>query len=206
MSAQKNLKIKKQKTNGLGARRSRLAPPPYMVQEVRSWTLRYITTAPLAAIALTAVNLGSMLGFVATSATTSAFLSSVVKVKRITLWAPVATAGTSVQAVIDWNSTAALFVSPGSASEDSSVSFDRPAHLDCVPPKESLSRMWQSVLSTDALVTLTAPTGTIIDFTLNWVINDNGGPVPGPVIIGGTIGQIFHSIVGSLSPVYLNSI
>ncbi len=187
---------------------NKLAPPQWPGQQIRAMHVRYRCTSAFTG-SFDGIELAAMCGVVATAATTSVVLSNAVRLKKVEIWGPVATAGTPVTAAIDWNtsSTTLNLFSPGSAVSDSSVSFDRPAFVTAKPPQESSSAKWQSALSDVTVVTIACPAGSILDFHLNFVINDNGAPVAGPTLSGATLGQIYHPIVNTnFTVVYLNSI
>ncbi len=180
-------------------------PPSFPIQSVRQWKIRYVTTMA-GTRDLTIQDFSDIIGVMALTATTSSYIASSFRIRRITMWGPVATAGTPVSVAIDWNSTGS-FASPGSSSSDTSVSFDHPAFARASPPKSSAPDFWH-VCTNNALplVTLTYPSGTTVDFEVDFVINDQGTVVNGQVVTGATPGQIYHLIVGDFSAVYLNTI
>ncbi len=186
----------------------RLGIPQWEAQVIRSFHIRYRATA-LSTVSFDGAELAAMCGVVATAATTSVQLSTAVRVKKIEMWGPVATAGTAVETRIDWqtSSTTLNLFSPGSTVSDSSISFDRPAYVCAKPPVESSSSKWQSSASTVTVCTIACPPGTILDFHLNFVINDNEAPVAGPALSGAVLGTIYHPVVNTnFQVVALNSI
>jgi hypothetical protein len=184
-------------------------PPPISSQSVRSWKLRYIATGAVSNVGFNTGDFSNIIGQTALTTTTSAYLASDFRLRKVSMWGLVATAGTPVTTAIDWNTTqTSTLSSPGNARSDTSISFDHPAYVSAKPPRGSLSGMWQKVIQAGAtqLCSLSYPVGTTIDFELDFLINDNGAPILGPALVAATAGEIYHSIVHSASPVFLNGI
>jgi hypothetical protein len=169
--------------------------------------LRYRATAA-GTKTFTSQDLIGMVGAFAATTTSAYALSKAVRVKKVELWAPVQTAGTPVTASLDWNTgNVQLLVGPGSLVSDTSVSFDRPAHLVTSPPKDSLQQSWQSADNATPMFDLTVVSGTIVDFYLDFVLNDQGGAGFNFTIVAGTVGKIYHLITQTdYTIVSLNSI
>jgi len=181
-------------------------PPPYMAQSSRKITIRYLATGNISSN-FTYSALAGMLGLMGTSTTTSVFLTQVFRVNKIRVWSPVATAGTPVNAAITWSETSADFQSPPVTKSDTSISFDHPAFVSMKPPRGSLASKWHGVGQTDVMFILDCPVGSTVDIMFEFVLNDVGPPVPGPTLVAGTLGTLYHKIVNNLTAVFpLNSI
>jgi hypothetical protein len=154
------------------------------------------------------MNVIHMCGIIATSQTTSTVLSTLVKIKRIRVWSPVATAGTSVIAAIQWpnNSSVEQIAGPPVVMSDSSSSISQYAHVDTKPPKGSWTDKWHHASDTTPWFFLTASIGSIIDFDLKWFLDDLGVTANGPTIIAGVIGSIYHRDVNNCRCTNLNFI
>jgi len=193
-----------------------LAPPLYKAQEVRSWKIRYICTTATSAITgggLTATNLGQMVGGIAATTTLAYYLSNVVRLKRISVWGAVATAGTPVQVGWEWSDNPTTsFASPTGLIVDESVSFDRPAFITVTPPRNSFASMWKQQNDTNSIGDFILPLGAVVDFDLQFIIDDNEVPLQSFAIVAGTVGTYYHRIInlvgsGVLTPINaLNSI
>jgi len=181
-------------------------PPPFTAQSVRSIKLRSIASGAVTQQAFTYSNLSSMLGIVSTAATAAAYISTVFRIKRITIWGPVAVAGTPVQVTITFTETSNDFESPPISRSDTSISFDHPAFVTMKPPKGSLLSKWHGSAQTDEAFALTFPAGSIVDMDFDFVLNDLGAPLVGVVVVGATPGQIYHKTVNSLVPTVVNTI
>jgi hypothetical protein len=177
-----------------------LAPPTYVAQENRSWMVRFSNnaTSTLAGV-FTMANLASMLGVIATGATTSVFLADQVRIRRICMWSPVATAGVPVSNSIKWVDDPASSITSGApkTQNDSSLSFDRPAYVCLEPPKDasSIFSQWVDSSLTTQWVTVVAPAGTIMDIYYNFIVDDVGATSAGPTLVAATAGIIYHKIV-----------
>jgi len=180
-------------------------PPPFVAQAIRQFKVRCLATGNVNSN-FSYNQLSAILGIIATSTTTSAFIAAVFRLKKVVVWGPVTTAGTSVTASLAWQNTSQDFESPPLKFSDTSISFDWPAFLNCSPPKGSLSDKWHGSGQTDELFALIAPTGSTVEFHFDWVLNDGQGVVAGPTIAGATTGVVYHNIVNNLTPISVNAI
>lgn len=181
-------------------------PPPVVVQPVQFFILRTIATSAETDEAFNFNTLASLLGIIATGSTTSTYLSSVFRLKRLQIWGPVATAGTPVTVSLRLAQSNLDFSSPPKTWSDTSVSFDHPAFVDFHPPKGSLIDKWHTSVQGDQAFLMTFPVGSTIDFHFNFVLNDALALQNGPTLSGATVGTIYHKIVAGLTAVEVNSI
>ncbi len=193
-------------TNSIYKQTLQSHPPQYPAQSKRSIIVRMQSTAAQTNVAFTYAQLAGILGIIGTSTTTSSFLTTNFRLRRIRIWAPVATAGTSVTAQITFTETATDFETPPVSRADSSVSFDHPAYVGLAPPKGSLLDKWHASGQTNDALAMTYPSGAVIDFHFDFVLPDYGGSTPGPTISGGTAGNLYHKSVNSLVAVNVNAI
>lgn len=191
------------------------APPNFSPQMIRPMRVRTQATGAASFIGIiTVAQLSALNGLVAASATTSFLLSALIKLRRIEIWSPVATAGTSITCSLSWVNMSQDFESPPKTFSDSSVSFDHPAHLNELTPRGELVSKWHGGSLADNMVQLIAPPGSIIDFYFDWVLNDVGFtyvPVAGPALIGATAGTFYHHPIsgttsGTLQPLTVNAL
>jgi len=184
-----------------------LSPPPFLARPVLSSQVRCLATGPQIDAAVRYVDLAAMLGLVATSATTSILIASAFRLKKIRVWcpAPFGSVSTSV-ASITWDQTTSDYVSPPVTKADSSVNPSKPAYVEIIPPKGSLADKWHSPGQTDGICIMTYPTGSIVDFFFNYVLDDQGGVTAGPTVAGGSLGVFYHRGFNSLQPQSVNQI
>jgi hypothetical protein len=180
-------------------------PPRMVAQNVRGFHLRTLATGVLASQVFTIGDLAGILGVIALTATSSRFLSQVFRLVRVRVWGPVATAGTPVSVVLQWNNTANDFAGPPIELLDTSVSFDWPAFVDGIPPPGSLSSKWHSSQQADTTFTLSCPAGSTVDFWFEWVLSDLQ-LLNGPVIAGATVAEIYHLTTHALVPQGVNTV
>ncbi len=180
-------------------------PPPYQSQVQRSIKLRCTASGAVSA-AFNYNQLAGLLGVISTAATTSVFWTNVFRMRRIIIWGPVTTAGTPVAVNLSWDNTAQDFESPPTKFSDTSISFDWPAFVDQAPPKGSLSSKWHGSAQTDLCFNLDCPQGSTVEFDFDFVLNDDSIPLVGPVLIGATLGQLYHKSVNNLTPQGVNAI
>jgi len=183
-------------------------PPPFTAQSVRSIKIRMLASAAVSGYQVLMSDLGGMAGLIAKSTTTSQYLSSLTRVRKITMWGPVATAGTPVTVQWTWSNNSEDFETPPSTRMDTSVSYDHPAFLSLTPPRASLCAKWHSSGLTDSYGIISCPAGTTVDLELDFVLCD--GPdtpyVAGPDLVGATAGNIYHHPFSNFTPVGLNSL
>jgi hypothetical protein len=181
-------------------------PPPYIAQSKREICIRTVSTAANANVSVTYTQLAGMLGLVATGVTTSVFWTTVFRLRKISMWAPVAAAGTPVSVSCTWTENGADFESPPVSQADLSVSFDHPAFVSMIPPRGSLASKWHGSGQTDEICALNYPTGCVIDFHFDFVLSDQGSALAGPTIAGGTAGNLYHKTFNNLVAQIVNAV
>jgi len=184
-----------------------LAPNIYTAQSIRQITIRTVAQSAQTGFEIQNFQLANLLGIVASSATTSFNITAVFRLRKIRMWGPVATAGVPVTVALTWENSSQDFMTPPKTMSDTSISFDRPAHLNETPPTESLAAKWHGSASTNVAVFMNYPANCIIDFLFDWVLNDdssNYAPIAGPVLTGATAGTFYHHPIAPLNPINVN--
>jgi hypothetical protein len=185
-----------------------LMPPPFRAGMLRRIQIRFVT--PTALIATLNMNgLAQAVGCLATTATASYLIAPLTKLNCVRIWSPVTTAGTPVTCSLTWVNMSEDFQSPPTIYSDTSVSYDRPAHINQAPPNGSLSSKWHSSSLTDSVAILTLPAGSTVDLFLGFVLMDdmtNFASIPGPTLVGAIPGQIYHHPIGTLIPQTVNQL
>jgi hypothetical protein len=184
-----------------------LSPPPFNARAVRKFRIRCLATAPQIDAPVRYLDLAALLGIIATSAITSVHMVTAFRMTKVRIWSPSPFGSVSTSNVsITWDETAADFVTPPISRSDSSVNPNKPAFVDARPPRGSLADKWHSPGQTDGICIMTYPTGSIVDFHFEFVLDDAGGPLAGPAIIGGVTGTIYHRSFNSLLPQSVNGL
>jgi hypothetical protein len=119
-----------------------------------------------------------------------------VRIKCLKLLAPVQTQGTSVECTLQPSTTDGSNNSFNSVPEkysDTSASIDIPAYLKLKPSIDTPLGSWHfSSTVTTGLVTITAPQGSTMDLTLEYMLNTEGIVSPYTVVIAAaTSGTLF---------------
>lgn len=184
--------------------------PHYRAQAERNLRIRYVAAA-VTTTTFTGANLASMIGVIATSAIASMFVAPAFKLNRVRVWGMTGAVGTPVVVQLVWPAIAIAavptFSGPSITEEDTSASVDRYAFIECRPPRDSpIYKGWNGATSASNVMLVTAPAGAIMDLDFTFYVNDQTPPVAGPVLVGATLGQIYHKTIGTWSCETLNAI
>ena len=170
------------------------SPPVWKSEPILTKTTRLHATSALSAVAISPENTISWtVGLIAVTSTTSAHLARSMRLKKIKVYFNATAVGTYTEAIVDWASDGNLDIySPNSSVEKATMSSADMCVLVARPPPGSYASMWlQSDVNT-AMYTLTVPSGSIIDITVEYVVNDSDAVLAGPAIVGATVGTIYH--------------
>jgi hypothetical protein len=183
-------------------------PDDFSAQETRHMRVRFAATAGTASATFTVQQLVRMCGIIAVTATTTYVLSTLVKINRIRVWSPVATAGVPVTAAVQWpnNSSTEQIAGPPVVQSDSASGLSQYAHVDVKPPKGSWCDKWHQANDTTTWVFITYATGGFVDIDFKWFLDDLGATIAGPTVAGATVGAIYHWGVNNLTCQYVNAI
>ncbi len=188
-------------------------PPIWRAEPVLTKTVRFHCTSTMSQITLTNENVaGGVCGLVATAATTSVHIAKAFRLRKIAVWFCATAAGTYTSACIDWASSTTLDVfSPNSSLELSTMSIAEMVCLKGTPPKNSLVSFWVEPQETTGYITISCPAGSLIDMTVDYVINDAAAAVSGPTLSGATLGTMYHKnhpnlVVNQLNTIWLKHV
>jgi hypothetical protein len=190
-----------------------LCPPQIKVIPIYTRLIRYRVTSTISQETFTNNHLVRGIGgIVATSATSAVPICAAVKLLKVEAWAPITTLGTNTSVALQWDTSGANgdFAGPSDIITDSSMDPSRPAHIVTKPPRQTLCGFWKSgaVSDTDRMLLFSAITGTIVDFTVQYTLNDGLGQNAALVIAAGSAGGFYHQQIlnGNASVVSLNTI
>lgn len=181
-----------------------IQPPTYSAQSVRRWKVRMDVAANAAAQTMTSGHLSQVLGIVATSATTSTFLSDSFRLRRCSMWSWTGTAGTTVDIMLKYvdSGNGAGQAGPPCVRMDSSASMDRPAYVSIKPPRTSAQNLWHDCTTAGTnFLTYYSPQTAIMDLDFEFIVDDLGAPTAGPTLVSAVAGTIYHHSVLTLSVV-----
>jgi hypothetical protein len=105
------------------------------------------------------------------------------RVKRVRVWSSVNGLGNTTQSStgiatvsLDFDVDSVNGGNPGLQITDTTMTPDRCAFIDVVPPANSYARFWHSqVESAQALFIVNCALGSIMDLHVEWVLNDSDG-------------------------------
>jgi hypothetical protein len=191
--------------------------PSWKGLPVMKGKVRFNAGASFAGI-FTQQDLFNATGLAASSAVLGAPIAGAARLTKIEAWAPVATAGVSVNLLYQETAQDTAqnnFNGRPIMVEDSSICFDRPAHIRVQTPVTRPAGSWHLVgINSGAqdLFTLEGSSGSIIDVFFEWILNASLlTNVPNPmnfaqVLVGATVGVIYlrKAISGSITPVGVN--
>jgi len=186
-----------------------MGPPTYKQQVIREWRIRGDVAANAASQTVTAGQLGSYLGIIATSAVASVYISPSFRIKSIQMWSYTGTIGTTVDISLKWSDTATAggLGGPPQTVADSSASVDKPAYVSLHADKFTVFQQWFNNASANSMLTWYSPQQSIMDIVFEFFLDDLGVLVAGPVIAAATLGTLYHHNIATLTAVQpLNSI
>jgi hypothetical protein len=191
----------------------RNAPPQYNPIPILARVVRYRVTTTVSQEPFTVNNLvRGCGGLVATTTTAATPFCSSVRLKKIEAWAPPSSVGSNTTVAVQWETQSANedFAGPAQIIADTSVDPSRPAHVITKPPKDTQCEFWKSGLSssTNTICLITAVAGSVIDFHINYCLNEALGVNASVVVVGALAGGMYHQqiLTANAAVVSLNSI
>jgi len=175
------------RTGQASANAGSLSHPPQIRPAISgSKTFRFNTQANAASEeAISQANLVDLL-VMATSASTSALLFNSIRLRKVEMWAAPQQGG--APAHISVTGTVA-----GPTNRKSDVSMGvTPAHVRWNPSPNSIADLWyEAGASSQSLFTITAGNETIVDVTVDYIVQCDDNAIAGPVPSGATAGVIY---------------
>lgn len=175
----------------------RLQPPEMVSSPIYTRRLRYRIGSNISQESFSNNDLCRGLGgVIAVTAILGYPVCASVKLKQIEMWSPTPTMGSNVTAALQWDTSGANgdFAGPSQIVSDSSMDPSRPAYVKGRPPKLTLCGFWKSTAlnDTDRIAIITCPSGSIIDFIIQFTTNEALGPSASLVLVGATPGGYYH--------------
>lgn len=185
-----------------------LVHPPQIKSNIIFGHRYRFTSTGAAAIPITVALLRGIGGVVATTSTTGAPIAFSVKVRSVEIWTPPASQGALATCSLEWASGSTLDSTNTVEVSDTSMSVAEPAHLRTSPPKSSLASFWQHI-GADQLFVITAPAGSVVDVSMQYVLNDDEASPTSVVLAGATVGNMYYMPLdghgGVMAPVSLTT-
>jgi len=157
---------------------------------------------------ITIQRLISMCGVIATTTTTGSAWVGSLRVREVEIWSPPSAQGQAVTCSLEW--VAGLGSAGTQEVSDTSMSVARPAHIRTRPPRNSLASFWNNGGNNPQMFVLVAPTGSIVDVTVDLVMFDDEITAPTVVTLtAATVGNVYYMPLdghgGSFVPVSLTA-
>jgi len=144
----------------------------------------------------------------AATATTAYRFYNSFRLERVQMWSPI-TISTTTNVGTQGNQCTLEWYGPTSGWNNSnkfiaSQDGDRPAYLDCRPPKGATVGMWMQSGSSDADSTATVlavggPLGAFLDVTFSCKLVDDESPFGAEAPSGATVGKVYYNYLDGLS-------
>jgi hypothetical protein len=145
-------------------------PPQIQSNVTLSHRFRFVSTSGTATSVTPTTLLGAAgtIGTVVNSRVVPMMES--IRVREVSIWTPPASQGAAATCSVLWVGIANQ--SNNMEVSDTTVSTATPAHIKTFPPRNSLASFWQQASNT-SLFTVTAPSGSIIDVSLDMIVGDD---------------------------------
>jgi len=155
-------------------------------------TIRFITTSALAKVQITDQNILDLLCS-ASAATVANQICDAFRIRRVKVWSPMTSTLVPVTATLEWSNTSQAFSGDAMQHSDTSMGSNRPAFLNCRPPRGSLQDKWGASDSGTPYFSLTCPANTVIDFTVQLRLRDGSQVIQAVThaVAAATVGQIY---------------
>ncbi len=185
--ARKNRRRRLQMRNGAQA----IAHPPAFNATISyAKKFRFQTSAALVNVS---ISMTDILGLLAVADTTilASWLNSTFRFKSIELWGPMSSTLAPVTVSVEFPNTSTLGLSGSRRiASDTSMGATQVAHVKALPLPNSLQSFWQGTAGSQPFMILNAPTNTIIDLSLDLVLQNGETPVT-VAVVAATVGQVY---------------
>lgn len=188
--------------------RPNMAPPQIKSNIVLKHKYRFTSSANGTYVVPSVALLAAAGSFTKTTNSIVNSLFGSVKLDRIEMWSPPASQGSFATCSVE-------FIGQTQANtveySDTSVSTAQPAHLNCVPPPQSLASFWQTGAGGGVnLFTIVAPVGSIIDVSLSLILWDDDIGATSTAVATAALGNVYYLALDnatghSLPPVSLTT-
>lgn len=121
--------------------------------------------------AITAHNIADLLNFPTAAGATAYRLTNAYRIRAIEFWAPPSSSGQPVSVQFQWVGNTVGAADQSVVFSDTALGQDKPAHIRCVPPRNTSHANWQ-VGNTATVCQFGCVVGTLIDLTIEYTLSD----------------------------------
>ncbi len=139
-------------------------------------TLRFQANAAFSATTITYVNLLDLL-CMADSATTLKRLGVACRLRRLSIWGPMASDLKPVTVSVEYAASAGPIGGSTQLRSDTSMGSTEPAYVTYAPPPQSAQAMWQGASATGAAAIISGPINSIIDLEMDLMLQNGEAAV-----------------------------
>ncbi len=162
-------------------------PPPLRYSLEQRRTLRFVSSAGLANVAVTFRNLLDTI-LIATTALAPFDLYDLVKVNRVTLWAIAPVGGTSITSMISFQTA----TGDNELHTETTLGQAIPLRISAVPSKRSLASFFTGPVATTAFVIQSNAIGTVVDVDLTFRDLPGTAMAAANASVGATVGAVYY--------------
>jgi hypothetical protein len=196
------LKNKNRQAHKRGSRNSPSSGhvPPFIPTLKLSHKFRFLNGTNSGTFTITRARLLNLY-LVATSTTTTARLMEAVRLRRVEVWTnPTALGAAPASCSLEW-----LGVQGSSTVTSDTTMGVTPAHIVCLPPRDS-SDVWWSISNTnetDPLFTLILAANSVVDVTLDLRMVEQEAPFAGDIPTGAVLGTVYGDYLDGIGSAML---
>ncbi len=132
----------------------------------------------------------------AATATSAYRIPNAVKLRKVEVWAPMASDLAPVTCSVEWRQPAVAGQGVGGNSQirsDTSMGSARPAYVSAKPPPGSLASMWLNGGNPFTVLAISGPANTVVDVHLSFRVGDSTSEAQavGAAVAGATVGTVY---------------
>lgn len=136
-------------------------------------------------------NIADLLNFPTAAGATAYRLINAYRIRSMEFWSPPSSTGQPVSIQFQWVGNTVAAADQSVVFSDTALGQDQPAHIRCIPPRNTSHSNWQ-IGSTATVCQFTAATGTLIDLVIEFTMADvySGATATSTVPTTGAVNQL----------------
>ncbi len=169
--------------------RGPLAPPPFDSTIFYTKKFRFQASSALSSTNITVLDLLSLL-VVADTTVSASTINTSIRLRKVEMWGPMASSLAPVTVSCEFPAMAALLSGPNRVYSDTSMGSTFGAHVKAVPTDEMIQYHWQTTTSGAIMFQLNGPSNTIVDVTLDCVLQNGQAPIT-VTVVAASVGTLY---------------